>query len=100
MPVGVNPSMVTLARESRRLTQSALATALGVSQATISKLEHGTGGATDELVEGLARVLGYAKSFFTETLQPHELPPVFYRKKSRVAAVDIKAIRARMNIVR
>lgn len=96
----ISPAALTLARESRRMTQTALAQALGVKQSTISKLENGMGVVTDEQVEQLASVLDYPAGFFSLDVQIQDLPVVFYRKKADVGALHERAIRAQVNILR
>src|SRR5439155_22483179 len=59
-----NPEMVSLARESRGLTQIELARKLEVSQGYLSKIESDLLEPSLELVNRLARLLDYPSSFF------------------------------------
>ncbi|MCC6552402.1 MAG: ImmA/IrrE family metallo-endopeptidase [Polyangiaceae bacterium] len=95
-----NPKMLTLARESRRMTQAALAGATGVSQGTISKLENGQGDLGPELAAAMARVLGYEPTIFFEAFEPLDLPVFFHRKRKSLTATDLKAIHSTVEIGR
>lgn len=50
-----NARMITLARESEGLTQSALAHAIGISQVLLSKIEHGLDEANHSVLSAAAR---------------------------------------------
>ncbi len=56
--------MLILARESRGLTQSDLANSLGMTQATVSKIENGLREPTDSQLKAFAVILGYREEFF------------------------------------
>jgi Zn-dependent peptidase ImmA (M78 family) len=92
--------MVILARESRGLSQSALASLIGIAQGTLSKVENTQAEATDELVERLSGGLGYPPAFFFDEYASRNLPISFYRKRTSAKATTIRAIRARINILR
>lgn len=96
----VNPLMITLARESRHMTQAALARSLGVSQGTISKLEHGQGAASPELLAMIAGVLGYEPGLFFEQVRPTELPVFFHRKRKSLPVTALRAMHADFEIRR
>lgn len=95
-----NPSMLTLAREARRLTQSALATKAGVTPSLISKVEHGVIEVTDERLGGLASTLGYPISFFSQTGELRGASCLHHRKRSSTPVVKLREIHARVEIVR
>lgn len=78
----VNPNMVILARKSRGLTQKALATALGVTQGRISKIEAGLLDVPDDVLDSLARTLNYPLHFFTQSgqLMGVGVAELFHRK--------------------
>lgn len=59
-----NPQRLILGRKRRKLTARALASAIGVSPITISRLENGVNEPEDETVEELARALNFPKGFF------------------------------------
>jgi Zn-dependent peptidase ImmA (M78 family)/DNA-binding XRE family transcriptional regulator len=95
-----NPSILELARESRRQTQAALSAAVGAAQGTISKLENGQGTPSDELLEKIARALGYESSIFFEPFEPRGPGLFLHRKKSALSIGEQKAIHATIEIVR
>jgi Zn-dependent peptidase ImmA (M78 family)/DNA-binding XRE family transcriptional regulator len=59
-----NPQRLILGRKRRKLTARALATTIGVSPITISRLENGANEPEDETVEALATALSFPKAFF------------------------------------
>ena len=63
--------MIVLARQSRGLTQSRLATEAGIPQAKISKIEAGLADVADETLTTLAKVLDYPESFFHQIGRAH-----------------------------
>jgi len=93
-----NPEMIVLARESRGLTQSQLAQAAGVTQGTISKIEHSELMPERGLLNKLASTLGYSPEFFGETWRLRELPVGFFRKQASVSATAQRRIRAYANV--
>lgn len=92
--------LIVLARESREISQSALAYQIGVSQGTLSKVENGQVAASDELIQKLSNFLNYPSDFFSQDYTFRNLPVSFYRKRVAVKASLIHAIRARINILR
>jgi Zn-dependent peptidase ImmA (M78 family)/plasmid maintenance system antidote protein VapI len=82
------------------MTQKALADAIGVAQGTISKLENGHTAVEPGISEALARALDYTPSFFFEDTRVVDLPAVFFRKRKSLASLDVKALRAQMNVLR
>jgi Zn-dependent peptidase ImmA (M78 family)/transcriptional regulator with XRE-family HTH domain len=59
-----NPEMLVVARKSRGLTQSALATRLSMQQAHISKIESGVLNPPEKMIKRLPQVLNYKEEFF------------------------------------
>lgn len=60
----VNPAMVVLGRESRGLSQAALAERLGVTQGRVSKIEAGLLPVPHDLLDTMSRTLDYPRLFF------------------------------------
>ena len=60
----INSQLLTLARQARRMTQSKLAEAVDVVQGTISKIEAGVIGPTDDELQRIADALDYPVAFF------------------------------------
>jgi Zn-dependent peptidase ImmA (M78 family)/transcriptional regulator with XRE-family HTH domain len=95
---GVNEMMLVLARESRGMSQVALAEKSGVAQATISKAEHGQVILSADVLGRISAALDYPLEFFSCALNFQNLPLSFFRKKSVVTPTAIKMLRARYNI--
>jgi Zn-dependent peptidase ImmA (M78 family)/transcriptional regulator with XRE-family HTH domain len=100
MSIRLSQTSLVLARESRSLTQGELARKAGITQGTVSKLEHGLIAADEATLVALCEALQYPAEFFTSDFETTELPAVFYRKKARIRVVDERAIRAKVNIMR
>lgn len=62
---------ITIARESRGLTQKALANTTGISQSQISKFEQDGRELTELDLEKIAKVLDYPLSFFEKKIDTH-----------------------------
>ena len=95
-----NHHMMTLARDSRGLTQAELAARLGVMQGTLSKYETGFHDPPTELVEAISSALDYPEAFFYEAGRPYGLPPFHYRRRKKLSAKALARIVAEMNIRR
>src|ERR1700682_3567044 len=96
-----NHLALTIAREARGLTQSALAEQSGVSQATISKIESGQLAATPEVIEKLAGAVSFPVTFFYQAVDYRQLPATFYRKRvTGLSQRIVRSLRAKLNIFR
>lgn len=95
-----NPAMLELARELRSLNQLQLAEQLGLSQGAVSRLENGTLPLSNEIVSNLSRVLHFPEAFFFQECDYRNLPLTFFRKRARVPASAIRAVRARTCLFR
>jgi Zn-dependent peptidase ImmA (M78 family) len=96
--VAFNPQMLILARESRRMTQKALAEASGTAQSAVSKAEAGLVAPLAGSVAAWARALRYRVEMFSKT---HDAPPpprTMFRKRASLSQGDIKAIKASIAI--
>lgn len=93
-----NPEMLILARESHGLTQEALATAIGITQSRISKLESGLVLPDAELVALVAKELTYPASFFFLRDRIRGLPSWFYRKRRSVRPRATAQVEALLNV--
>lgn len=92
--------MLTIARESRRLSQEALAKKAGITQSAVSQIESGkTANPTEKVVGQLAGALDYKPTLFYAPLRFQQLPITFFRKR-QIGAKDVAAIRARVNLYR
>lgn len=59
-----NNRRLILGRKRRRITARALATAIGVSPVTISRLENGVHAPEEDTIDAIARVLDFPRGFF------------------------------------
>jgi Zn-dependent peptidase ImmA (M78 family)/transcriptional regulator with XRE-family HTH domain len=91
--------MVTLARESRGMTQEDLAGELKMARGTFWPLEKDYQNLSAATLASLSKALGYPSSFF---FQPGESlpPPLSYRKRNVVSAKLITQIDAIVNVFR
>jgi len=60
----INPDMIAIARESRRLTQSEFASKLGIPQGYLSKIEAGILPINEDMLSRIAAKLGYRERLF------------------------------------
>jgi Zn-dependent peptidase ImmA (M78 family)/DNA-binding XRE family transcriptional regulator len=95
-----NHHMLTLARDSRALTQADLASRLGIMQGTLSKYETGLQEPPLDVVAALSSILGYPQGLFYEVGRPYGLPPFHYRRRKKLSAKALARIVAEMNIRR
>lgn len=95
----INPKMVTLARESRGLTQRELADRLKTNPTRIYRTELDNPTLGEKLFESLIKELHYPKSFF---YQKGEAIPMSlnFRKRQVVAQKLIIPIEAQINVYR
>lgn len=110
MDQAARPRMLTLARESRSMTQGQLATAMQeidgddgkVSQGYISKAEAGRLTVTGDRLRLYARALGYPTTLLC--LNEQEVGAgvglIHHRKKQAASAGDLKRIHALLNLTR
>ncbi|MCI5164363.1 MAG: XRE family transcriptional regulator, partial [Candidatus Electrothrix sp. AX5] len=96
----INSEMFLLARESRGKSQTSIAKELGVTQATISKVEKGQIQLSDNLLNDIGRILGYPVEFFFQSA--HYYPPVtpFHRKKKGLGKKLQHKVEANANVRR
>lgn len=95
-----NHHMLTLARDSRAVTQAELADRLNVGQGTLSKYETGVLEPAPDFVADLGAVLSFPAEFFYQPGHPYGFPPFHYRKRKKLGAKALGRIVADMNIRR
>lgn len=95
-----NRELLSLARESRGVTQQELAAGVGTTQGRISKIENGILEPPDELVAQFSRFLDYPVSFFHQPESAVGLPAWFYRKRKSLPKRTQYKIAASVNIGR
>jgi Zn-dependent peptidase ImmA (M78 family)/DNA-binding XRE family transcriptional regulator len=96
----LNPQMVTLARESRGLTQRDLAAKLSLSAGKLSLVEMGDQSFTAEILEKLSEVLKYPVDFFYQKGEAHVSNPISYRRRAKVPGKVLMPIEAQISIYR
>ena len=97
-----NPEMLVLARESMGLTQSGLAHEASMVQGSISKIEAGLLGLSDEQLDTLAHILETPRSFFfqTEPVYGYGSSCYYHRKRQSVPVSVLRQVMAQVNILR
>jgi Zn-dependent peptidase ImmA (M78 family)/transcriptional regulator with XRE-family HTH domain len=99
---GINPAMLTLAREYRGLTQAELADRVGITQGYLSKFENGLLPIPTELVQAFADALDWPVGFFSRSDQIYGLGStcLYHRKQSALPVSVLRLIQARANVLR
>lgn len=96
-----NPEMLTLAREYRGISQSALSEEAGLSQGHLSKFEHGLIVPDDRALQSLADALelpvGFFKQSGTVVGSPMSIHAMF-RKRASVGKRAVSGVVAQLNI--
>jgi Zn-dependent peptidase ImmA (M78 family) len=96
--VKINPKMLTLARESRGMSQIELGENIQSSHANINRWELDRVNVSEDAFKLLQKALNYPEDFF---FQNGEIfPPTFYRKRDKVAIKLLNALDANINIYR
>lgn len=96
------PRMLTLARESRGLTQSQLARLTGIPQSVLSKTENGTvSPLSPERLDKIAEVLDYPSEVFDWTDERFGLGPsgFYHRKQSGLGQLALNQIEAEIGLL-
>lgn len=93
-----NPEMLTLARMSRGVTQTELATQIETTQGRLSKIEHGFFVPDDTLVGQLSSALNYPRDFFFQPGYINTLPSWFHRKRKQLSQTTLDRIHAEIAI--
>ncbi len=96
-----NYEMLMLARQARGMTQAELAKKSGISQGTISKIEHGNRGLSEEDVGKFSMALGYPPEFFTRNAKQYGQGTVCHHRKLQSVSIEkLRQVHALMNITR
>jgi Zn-dependent peptidase ImmA (M78 family)/DNA-binding XRE family transcriptional regulator len=97
-----NREMLTLARESRDLTQTSLAERLGISQAEVSKYETGIKVPSEEMTAKIASRLEYTEEFFclNESIRSFGSGCVYHRKRKAATESKLQNLLALINVKR
>jgi Zn-dependent peptidase ImmA (M78 family)/transcriptional regulator with XRE-family HTH domain len=96
-----NPDMLRMARDARELTQAELATNTGLTQAFISKLEHGLiAQPGDDAIRVISKELGFPELFFFQREKAIGFPHFHFRKRAKLGTKPLARIGALINIRR
>ncbi|MEP1034401.1 XRE family transcriptional regulator [Ekhidna sp.] len=96
----INPSMLTLARESRGISQSELSKKIGVSQGKLSKAEKGEQGLPDDAFVKLSKVLEYPPKFFYQKSPSAPVSHYYYRKRITIPQKTVMQVESVVKIFR
>jgi Zn-dependent peptidase ImmA (M78 family)/transcriptional regulator with XRE-family HTH domain len=98
----VHPEMLTLARETRGLSQSGLARAVEISQGNISRYESGMLKVSDDHLRKIAEALDYPETFFFRQEKRYSFGSscTYHRKRQSLPATEQKTLLAKLNVLR
>lgn len=98
----VNPQMLTLLRESRGHSQSALAKLTGIPQPTLSKAESGITELDEERLGKVAEVLHYPREVFdwTDAVYGFGNAAFHHRKQQSLTQAALRRVHALVNLTR
>ncbi|HMO86467.1 MAG TPA: XRE family transcriptional regulator [Lacipirellulaceae bacterium] len=95
-----NPDMLILAREYRGMSQTALAEALSITQATVSRYESGLIQPTPEHITKMASKLDRPEGFFFLDQRLYNASCMYHRKRKSLSVRDEKRVHAQVNELR
>lgn len=97
-----SPTMLTTVKDAAGLTQIAIAECVGLSQATVSKIENGLEEPSDEFVNRVSDLAGIppALLYQHDDLLPGTLFDIFHKKRLTLPAKPLKAANAQAQLVR
>lgn len=95
-----NPDMMILARERQGVSQSALAAAVGVTQATISRYESGLIAPPPEHLALIARRLDRPENYFFFGERLYAASTMYHRKRKSLTMTQERVIHAQVNELR
>ncbi|TWP31164.1 ImmA/IrrE family metallo-endopeptidase [Apibacter muscae] len=94
----VNIDRIKLARESRGLSQTALAKQMKTaSQVLLSKIEKGLSNVTDNVLDELCLILNYPKEFFYKEHDIYPLKHFYFRKNLGISVLKSRELEAEIN---
>ena len=97
-----NGQLLTLARQVRKFSQKDLVERLGgsLSQATLSKIEHGLVQPQGEIADAIAAALKLKRSFFFDDVYVRQPMMSYHRKRQKLSARDEDAVHAVAEVYR
>ncbi len=96
----INPYMLILGRESRGISQSELASLIGVSQGKLSKAEKGEQFLPQDAVQKLYEKLNYPEKFFFQETPSAPVSHYYYRKRITIPQKTIAQMEASIKVFR
>lgn len=98
----LNLKLMVTAREAAGFTQSTLAAQVGVSQAFLSKVEHGLKPPPPALVESIADAVRVPVEFFSQERPPagEGIVDFFHRKRATLPVKPLRKAQAIVNMIR
>ena len=97
----INPEMITLARQSRGLSQKELAQELAITPALLSKMESGIRDTTTENLKKTASILDYPVDFFfnKHSIYGLGISEIYHRRRQDISNKTLDRIHAQVNII-
>lgn len=96
----INPKLIEVARDSRRITQKGLSDLLPkYAQQSISKIEKGEIPVSESDIENIAKVLDYPVEFFYQSETKTPFSNMYFRKRATLPVRDLNKIFAEVKIV-
>lgn len=94
-----NGRSLKLARESRGLSQSKLASLLKITQATLSRMEKGQISLSESVIESASEQLDYPPSFFRMNVPVVGETTLFFRKRATMTTRSLSILESRISIL-
>lgn len=97
-----NPTMFTTVKDAAGLTQTAIADYVGLSQASVSKVENGLDEPSPQFLQQVSELAGVAPEIFYQhaDLLPGTLFDIFHKKRLTLPAKPLKAANAQAQLTR
>jgi Zn-dependent peptidase ImmA (M78 family)/transcriptional regulator with XRE-family HTH domain len=98
----INPQTISVARQSRGLTQTQLAHQLSITQSNLSKMESGFLGVDPDILTRLSQALDYPVDFFHQTEPVYGLGGniLYHRRRKSLTKRELDRIHAQVHIRR
>jgi len=97
-----NPEMLTLAKESAGLTQSAIAQHAGVSQSLLSKIENGFETPSEDFIAKAAEITGVRPELFyqSDAVSADTLFDIFHKKRLTLPQKPLRKANSNARLIR
>ncbi|MEL6695558.1 MAG: XRE family transcriptional regulator [Bacteroidota bacterium] len=97
----INPRMITLARDMRGVTQTALAKSIkGLSQGSLSRIEKEGLPMADDVLREVAKYLNFPVDFFFQDQVKTPLSDFYYRKRKSLPKKVLNKLEAKLDVYR